>query len=217
MKGLSFLPWIRQCMNRAFGTIAYEDILPEEVLRCLHAKMFFHPSDLTVSVPLLVDQVWHEMILDTRMYKEFCDAAFNGKFLHHDPTTVNDSAEEKNNRIGSLYIVRRGMFPDDPVPEGIWQHEEPTEPVPKRARAPRKYIDLHFKDLNGKVITLSRLSVTATTIAKLKQLLKAERGVTSDAQRLIYAGTQLEDGLTLKAAGLKQESTIHVIDRLRGC
>ena len=32
----------------------------------------------------LVDTAWHEFILRTREYQEFCDNAF-GKFLHHTP------------------------------------------------------------------------------------------------------------------------------------
>jgi hypothetical protein len=34
----------------------------------------------------LVDEAWHEFILDTRAYSEFCEAAF-GEYLHHTPET----------------------------------------------------------------------------------------------------------------------------------
>jgi len=41
-----------------------------------------------VSMPSeVVDELWHEFILYTRSYKEFCDGAF-GSFLHHSPAVM---------------------------------------------------------------------------------------------------------------------------------
>jgi hypothetical protein len=41
-----------------------------------------------VSMPSeVVDELWHEFILYTRSYKEFCDRAF-GDFLHHSPAVT---------------------------------------------------------------------------------------------------------------------------------
>ena len=41
-----------------------------------------------VSMPSeVVDDLWHEFILYTRSYKEFCDKAF-GQFLHHQPAVM---------------------------------------------------------------------------------------------------------------------------------
>jgi hypothetical protein len=38
----------------------------------------------TVSPSELIDMAWHEMLMFTRWYREFCD--FIGCFVHHDPT-----------------------------------------------------------------------------------------------------------------------------------
>lgn len=49
-----------------------------------------------VSMPSqVVDDLWHEFILYTRQYDEFCTKAF-GKFLHHTPAVVL-SADKQNN------------------------------------------------------------------------------------------------------------------------
>src|SRR5687767_1510535 len=37
----------------------------------------------------VVDDAWHEFILMTRLYHEFCDKAF-GRYLHHTPNAVAD-------------------------------------------------------------------------------------------------------------------------------
>jgi hypothetical protein len=49
-----------------------------------------------VSMPSqIADDLWHEFILYTRDYKNFCDKAFGG-FLHHTPAVVL-SADRRNN------------------------------------------------------------------------------------------------------------------------
>jgi hypothetical protein len=50
-----------------------------------------------VSMPSqIADDLWHEFILCTREYKEFCSRAF-GSFLHHTPAAVLDPAQRASN------------------------------------------------------------------------------------------------------------------------
>jgi len=64
--------------------------LLEEVIRFLSlvssSKEILAPSKT-------VDLVWHEFILFTRLYQEFCESKF-GRFIHHTP----DDNKETNNR-----------------------------------------------------------------------------------------------------------------------
>jgi hypothetical protein len=41
----------------------------------------------------VVDDLWHEFILDTREYERFCKAAF-GSFFHHVPAAATPPGEE---------------------------------------------------------------------------------------------------------------------------
>jgi len=54
------------------------------------------------------------------------------------------------------------------------------------------------------------------TIAKLKVMLQHFEGVPPDQARLIFAGKQLEDDKTISYYNILDDSTIHIVLRLRG-
>ena len=67
----------------------------------------------TVAMPSrLVDEIWHEFILNTECYQEFCDKAF-GRYLNHRPDSDNQSSNSssRKNIQRSWQLAEEIQFP----------------------------------------------------------------------------------------------------------
>lgn len=67
----------------------------------------------TVAMPSrLVDEIWHEFIINTQCYQEFCDGAF-GRYLNHRPDSDNElsNSSSRKNLQRSWQLAKEIQFP----------------------------------------------------------------------------------------------------------
>eukprot|EP00984_Skeletonema_dohrnii_P005681 scaffold2005_cov115-Skeletonema_dohrnii-CCMP3373.AAC.2 len=76
-------------------------------------------------------------------------------------------------------------------------------------------MQLHVKTLTGKTITIDGVK-QSDTIAVFQRKLQVREGPPPDQQRLIFDGSQLEEGRTFSDYNIQNEFTIHLVLRLRG-
>ena len=60
---------------------------------------------LSVGMPSkIVDQAWHEFILFTKQYSDFCEVAL-GRFLHHTPSSEMANADDMNRSMRNAWRI----------------------------------------------------------------------------------------------------------------
>ena len=78
--------------------------------------------------------------------------------------------------------------------------------------ATAKTFKAYAKKLTGETYTIENLT-GETTVAQLKEIIADQIDIPATAQRLIFAGKQLEDAKTLAEYNIVEESTIHLVIR----
>ncbi len=76
------------------------------------------------------------------------------------------------------------------------------------------FVQVFVKLLDGKTTTIDIMSDARMKV--FKSAVQGKSGIPAHAQRLIYAGHQLENKWTLDDYGIWKESTVHLVLKLCG-
>jgi hypothetical protein len=93
---------VRQRFASQHAALAAHDIaMVEAATRQWFRLAARHPRAKLSMPSVVVDDLWHELVLHTREYEAFCQAAF-GRFLHHVPESAMASPEAAADRSTQL-------------------------------------------------------------------------------------------------------------------
>ena len=179
-----------------------------------------------LSPPPLVDEIWHEHILDTRGYRAFCDAAFK-QFVDHDPDGVLDCGARRVRRERTLHKLKECF--EDEYDKSIWTY--PPDRPPKRKRAVVKdepepqrrttnlrssgSLNISVRDANGRV---EYFTVKPTT--PLERVLNAwstRVGVCAASVRFLWDGSRVRSDQTPADIGMEDGDQLDCMAEMRGC
>lgn len=153
-----------------------------------------------------VDELWHAAILDTEFYAELQSAL--KQVLHHRPAGISEIA--KPIRLEAMKNLYTTLFLSDPL--GYASYRESLPPLDEPIGQP---MYMFVKTLKGKTVTVK--TSRQESVAELKRRVYDIDGTPCDQLRFIFAGMQLEDNKKLEDYRIVENSTVHVVGRLKGC
>jgi hypothetical protein len=91
--------FLRRKLREAYPHLAAKDVdLVERGLRQYFVACNRSQRQFVAMPSKVVDAMWHEFILHTRAYKDWCDLAL-GRFLHHTPAEALGAHADRNNGL----------------------------------------------------------------------------------------------------------------------
>jgi hypothetical protein len=111
---------VRQRLRFQHPALTLGDVRRVEAAAQQWFRLAARSPRVKLSMPsVIVDDMWHEFVLHTREYAEFCEAAF-GRFLHHEPeSAMSPTAAAMNRGTSLLTTLRLAREDEGGVPDSL--------------------------------------------------------------------------------------------------
>ena len=175
-----------------------------------------HEDPMSLSLPPLLDQLWHVALLNTEKYAQFCEESF-GHFIHHTTLTDADSVGDKNKRVDATVKMYRFLFDSQPIAE-FWEREKEPEDdkltIHQQIAPQKESFTICLKNQQGEQVDF--IVNTTTRIHRIKSTYAFRRGLAEDF-KLVLNGRPLADSSNLGDYDIGAGEVIYVILDLTGC
>ena len=175
-----------------------------------------------LSPPPLVDEIWHEHILDTRGYRAFCDAAFK-HFVDHDPDGVLDCGARRVRRERTLHKLKECF--EDEYDRHIWTY--PLENSFKRKYAVVRDEQGPQPSTSGGSLNIRVRSASGreeyfkvmptTPLERVFDAWSTQVGVCAASVRFLFDGSRVRCDQTPADIGMEDGDQLDCIAEMRGC
>ena len=175
-----------------------------------------------LSPPPLVDEIWHEHILDTRGYRAFCDAAFK-QFVDHDPDGVLDCGARRVRRERTLHKLKECF--EDEYDRHIWTY--PLENSFKRKYAVVRDEQGPQPSTSGGSLNIRVRSASGreeyfkvmptTPLERVFDAWSTQVGVCAASVRFMFDGSRVRSDQTPADIGMEDGDQLDCMAEMRGC
>jgi hypothetical protein len=166
----------------------------------------------------VIDQIWHEHILDLEDYINTC-IMLAGKILYHYPeNSFSPVSNERDVRWKKTISVYREKYGNMNNMVSIYWNQHVTGEIFQKYITAEPRWHLYVKEIGGKTSTLP--FTEDTTFLELQLMIYDYTKVTPCQQRIISGGIQLggDDDMYLhRDLDVQDGSTLHLVLRLSGC